>query len=66
VTASFPTLLATAIATFVATNIDDFVLLTGWFSDRSFRARHVAVGQFLGIAALIAKTQVRRSWGSLT
>jgi cadmium resistance protein CadD (predicted permease) len=65
VTASFPTLLATAIATFVA-NIDDFVLLTGWFSDRSFRARHVAVGQFLGIAALIAKTQVRRSWGSLT
>jgi cadmium resistance protein CadD (predicted permease) len=53
-TSSLPTLLAAAAATFVATNIDDLVLLTGWFSDRSYRGRHIAVGQFLGIATLIA------------
>jgi cadmium resistance protein CadD (predicted permease) len=52
-TAPLPALLATAVATFDATKIDDLVLLAGWFSDRSCRARHIAVGQFLGIAALI-------------
>jgi cadmium resistance protein CadD (predicted permease) len=49
-----PPVLAAAVATFVATNIDDLVLLTGWFSDRSYRACHIAIGQFLGIATLIA------------
>jgi hypothetical protein len=53
-TAPLPALLATAVATFVATDLDDLFLLTAWFSDRSYRTRHIAVGQFLGIAALIA------------
>jgi len=52
--ASLPAVLAAAVATFVATNIDDLVLLTGWFSDGSYRTRHIAVGQLLGVAALIA------------
>jgi cadmium resistance protein CadD (predicted permease) len=51
---ALPAMLIAAVVTFVATNIDDLVLLTGWFSDRSYRARHIAVGQFLGIAVLVA------------
>jgi cadmium resistance protein CadD (predicted permease) len=53
-TALLPAMLITAVVTFVATNIDDLVPLTGWFSDRSYRACHIAVGQFLGIAVLVA------------
>ena len=55
-TAFLPAVLIAAVVTFVATNIDDLVLLTGWFSDRSYRARHIAVGQFLGIAVLVAES----------
>ncbi|MGF6652198.1 cadmium resistance protein CadD (predicted permease) [Paraburkholderia youngii] len=55
---ALPMLLATAAATFVATNIDDLALLIGWFSDRSFRAQHIAIGQFLGITALAAASIV--------
>jgi cadmium resistance protein CadD (predicted permease) len=52
-TVPLPALLAAAVATFAVTNIDDLVLLAGWFSDGSYRARDIAVGQFLGIATLI-------------
>ena len=45
-------LLMTAAITFVATNLDDLALLVGWFSDGSYSARHIAAGQFLGIALL--------------
>ena len=45
-------ILLTAVATFAATNIDDFALLVGWFSDRTHRPGHIALGQILGISAL--------------
>jgi cadmium resistance protein CadD (predicted permease) len=38
----------------VTTNLDDLFVLIGFFSDPTFRPRQVAVGQFLGIAALYA------------
>ncbi|UVK51528.1 cadmium resistance transporter [Mesorhizobium sp. AR02] len=43
-----------AIALFVATNIDDIFVLLGFFADRKFRASQVIIGQYLGVAALVA------------
>src|SRR5688500_5314863 len=42
-----------AIVLFVATNIDDVLVLLGFFADPGFRARHIVVGQYLGIGALV-------------
>jgi cadmium resistance protein CadD (predicted permease) len=42
------------ISAFVASNIDDTFILILLFSSFSFQPRHVFMGQFLGIAALIA------------
>jgi cadmium resistance transport/sequestration family protein len=42
-----------AIALFVATNIDDVLVLLGFFANPDFRARHIVVGQYLGIGALV-------------
>ena len=46
---------AKAAVAFVATDIDDLVLLALWFSQRSaaFRTRHIVAGQVLGIGALV-------------
>ena len=46
---------AAAAVAFVATDIDDLVLLALWFSRRNaaFRTRHIVAGQFLGIALLV-------------
>lgn len=51
-------ILATAtsgVMAFVATNLDDLLLLTLFFSqvDSGFRKRHVVLGQYLGFAVLI-------------
>ncbi len=46
--------LSTAAAVFVATDIDDLVLLTAFFADARLRRGAIVAGQFLGIAALIA------------
>lgn len=48
-------LLLTAMAAFVATNIDDLLLLTLFFgqTNSNFHARHVVLGQIVGFAALI-------------
>lgn len=48
-------ILITAVVAFVATNLDDILLLTIFFSqtDASFRPRHVVLGQVIGLAALI-------------
>jgi cadmium resistance protein CadD (predicted permease) len=43
-----------AIVLFVTTNIDDIFLLLAFFADPKFRARQVVVGQYLGLAALVA------------
>ena len=42
----------TAVVLFAATNVDDIFVLLFFFSDPEFRARHVVIGQYLGIAAL--------------
>lgn len=43
-----------AVAVFVATNLDDFALLTLLFATLGARSRTVVVGQFLGSAILVA------------
>jgi cadmium resistance protein CadD (predicted permease) len=41
-------------AAFVATNIDDIVVLIVFFSSLTFTVRNIVIGQFLGIGSLIA------------
>lgn len=40
------------VVAFAATNVDDLFVLTAFFADPSARARHVVLGQYLGIAVL--------------
>jgi cadmium resistance protein CadD (predicted permease) len=47
-------LVVSAIAVFAGTNIDDLVVLTALFGSRQVRPRQIIVGQYLGIAALVA------------
>ncbi|CAN1212875.1 Cadmium resistance transporter [Tumidithrix helvetica PCC 7403] len=44
-----------AVTCFVATNIDDFIILTIFYSQVSptFRPKHILIGQYLGFGALI-------------
>jgi cadmium resistance protein CadD (predicted permease) len=46
-------LVALGVTAFAATNVDDSLLLLLFFGDRRFRARHVFVGQALGIGLLV-------------
>jgi cadmium resistance protein CadD (predicted permease) len=46
-------LLAVAVTLFIATNIDDVLVLIAFFTDLKFRASEVVVGQYLGIAVLV-------------
>lgn len=39
---------------FISTNIDDLLLLVGFFSDRSFSRVHIFAGQILGMATIVA------------
>jgi len=39
---------------FVSTNIDDLLLLVGFFSDRSFSRGLIFAGQILGMAIIVA------------
>ena len=43
-----------SIGVFASTNVDDLLLLVGYFSDRSFSPRHVIAGQILGMTAIVA------------
>ncbi len=45
-------LLGLAIVLFVTTNVDDLVVLVGFFAHPAFRARDVVAGQFAGVAVL--------------
>jgi cadmium resistance transport/sequestration family protein len=49
------TAIPTAISAFTATNLDDLLLLSLWFSqiNNTFRVRHVFIGQFLGFSILV-------------
>ncbi len=46
-------LIALGVTAFVATNVDDSLILLLLFGDRRFRARHVFAGQALGIGLLV-------------
>ncbi|CUS03920.2 Cadmium resistance transporter [Candidatus Promineifilum breve] len=46
-------LIALGVTAFAATNVDDSLLLLLLFGDRRFRARHVFVGQAVGIGLLV-------------
>lgn len=45
----------TGITAFTATNLDDLLILSLWFSqsNQNFRNRHIVIGQFLGFAVLV-------------
>ncbi|KMO27322.1 hypothetical protein VQ02_33415, partial [Methylobacterium variabile] len=45
--------LGVAVALFASTNIDDIVVLIGFFSDPRYRPHQIVIGQSLGIAALV-------------
>jgi cadmium resistance protein CadD (predicted permease) len=47
-------LLALAITLFASTNVDDLVVLVGFFADPKFQAREVVAGQYAGLAILFA------------
>lgn len=49
------TAIPTGLAAFTATNIDDIVILTLFFSqvNKTFRSRHIYIGQYLGFAVLV-------------
>lgn len=47
-------LLALAITLFASTNVDDLVVLVGFFADPKFRARDVVAGQYAGLSILFA------------
>ncbi|MBD2168939.1 cadmium resistance transporter [Calothrix membranacea FACHB-236] len=49
------TAIPTGITAFTATNLDDLVILSLWFSqiNNNFRSRHIVIGQFLGFGILV-------------
>jgi cadmium resistance protein CadD (predicted permease) len=47
-------LFALAVTLFVSTNIDDLVVLIGFFADRRLRTRDIVAGQYAGLAVLFA------------
>ncbi|MFM7880360.1 MAG: transporter, partial [Microcystis panniformis] len=49
------TAISTAIAAFIATNLDDILILTILFTqvNKLFRRRHIVIGQYLGFILLI-------------
>jgi cadmium resistance protein CadD (predicted permease) len=46
------TLFVLAVTLFVSTNIDDLVVLIGFFADRRLRTRNIVAGQYAGLAVL--------------
>lgn len=52
----FTSALIAGIVSYVATNIDDIVILTLFFAqvNATFRPKHIVVGQYLGYGALVA------------
>ncbi len=52
------TLLGAAIGAFAITNIDGLILLTALFAARSGQSKPIVIGQYLGLAVLIAVSAV--------
>lgn len=46
-------LIFTAVAVFIATNLDDLFVLMIFFSNKEFKVRQVVLGQYVGVMALI-------------
>lgn len=46
-------LVLTAVTMFMVTNLDDLFILTLFFANKDFNAKHVILGQYLGVIALI-------------
>lgn len=51
-------LVGLGVVVFASTNVDDILVLLGFFSDPRFRVRQVVVGQVLGIAVLTSTSIV--------
>ncbi len=51
---SVSALLGLAIVLFVSTNVDDLLVLIGFFADVRFRAVEIVAGQYVGVAVLFA------------
>jgi cadmium resistance protein CadD (predicted permease) len=49
---SLSALLGLAIVLFLSTNVDDLVVLIGFFADARFRAGEIVAGQYVGVAIL--------------
>ncbi len=47
-------LVFTAVAMFIATNLDDLFVLMIFFSNKEFKAKQIVLGQCIGVMALIA------------
>lgn len=47
-------LVFTAVAMFIATNLDDLFVLMTFFSNKGFKAKQIVLGQYIGVMALIA------------
>lgn len=47
-------LIITSIIAFVSTNIDDIFVLMLFFGNKNYKPKHVVIGQYLGVGALIA------------
>lgn len=60
------TAITTGITAFSATNIDDIVILSLFFSqvNKTFHSRHILIGQYLGFAALVIAS-LAGFWGGL-
>jgi cadmium resistance protein CadD (predicted permease) len=54
-------LLGQAVSLFISTDLDDVLVLLGFFADPRFRIRQIVAGQFIGIAILYA-VSVIGSW----
>jgi cadmium resistance protein CadD (predicted permease) len=51
---SLSALLALAVILFVSTNVDDLVVLIGFFAHSRYKAREIVAGQYAGLALLFA------------
>lgn len=63
----FASALIAGTVSYVATNIDDIVILTLFFAqvNATFRPRHVVIGQYLGYGALVAACLLPAFFGGL-
>jgi cadmium resistance protein CadD (predicted permease) len=57
-------LLGQAVGLFISTDLDDVLVLLGFFADPRFRIRQIVAGQFIGIAMLYA-VSVAGAWATL-